>query len=116
MTGTQSCIQTQQGLKFSSKNNHHQKRFMTGLEELLKSKAADRLYRLENGLALDLDELSVGNMVIPDHDEIDEHGFPFSVAQVEHIYNKPSEEKFGQIRVCYHTVHFKRGQRQKNKR
>ena len=23
----------------------------------------------------------------------------------------PSEEKFGQIRVCYHTVHFKRGQK-----
>ena len=55
------------------------------LEELLKSKAADRLYRLENGLALDLDELSVGNMVIVDHGEIDEHGFPFSVARVEHI-------------------------------
>ena len=86
------------------------------LEELLKSKAADRLYRLENWLALNLDELSVGNMVIVDlvHGEIDEHGFPFSVARVEHIYNKPSEEKFGQMRVCYHTVHFKRGQ--KNKR
>ena len=81
------------------------------LQEMLKTKAADRLYRLENGLALDLDELSVGNMVIVDHGEIDEHGFPFSVARVDHIFNKPSEEKFGQIRVCYHTVHYKRGQK-----
>ena len=50
-------------------------------------------------------------MVIVDHGEIDEHRFPFSVARVEHIYNKSSEEKFGQMRVCYHTVHFKRGKK-----
>jgi len=67
-------------------------------------------------LALDFDELSVGNMVIVDHGEIDGHRFPFSVARVEHIYNKPSEEKFGQMRVCYHTVHFKKGKKIKKKK
>ena len=55
-------------------------------------------------------------MVIVDHGEIDGHRFPFSVARVEHIYNKPSEEKFGQMRVCYHTVHFKRGKKIKKKK
>ena len=47
------------------------------IKEMLKTKVVDRLYRLENGLALDLDEISIGNMVIVDHGEIDEHGFLF---------------------------------------
>ena len=73
------------------------------------------MYRLENGLALDLNDLSIRNRVIGDHDEIDEHGFPFSVARVDHIFNKPSKEKFGQTQVCYHvhTVH-ERGQKNLN--
>ena len=42
-------------------------------EDLMKEKASDRLYPLENGLALNLEEVTVGNMVIIDHGEIDEH-------------------------------------------
>ena len=80
-------------------------------EELMKEKASDRLYRLENGLALNLEEVTVGNMVIIDHGEIDEHGFPFSVARVDHIYNDRNSERYGQMRVCYHTVRFSRGQK-----
>ena len=80
-------------------------------EDLMKEKASDRLYRLENGLALNLEEVTVGNMVIIDHGEIDEHGFPFSVARVDHIYNDRNSERYGQMRVCYHTVRFSRGQK-----
>ena len=53
----------------------------------------------------------MGNMVIIDHGEIDEHGFPFSVARVDHIYNDRNSERYGQMRVCYHTVRFLRGQK-----
>ena len=56
-------------------------------EDLMKEKASDRLYRLENGLALNLEEVTVENMVIVDHGEIDEHGLPFYVARKGHIYD-----------------------------
>ena len=74
----------------------------------MKEKASDRLYRLENvnGLALNLEEVTVGNMVIIDHGEIDEHGFPFSVARVDHIYNDRNSERYGhdQLSVCACTI------------
>ena len=61
------------------------------LQEMLKTKVVDWLFTLANGLALGLGKLSIGNMVIVYVGEIDEHSFPFSVACMNHIFNKPSK-------------------------
>ena len=48
-------------------------------------------------MPLELDELMENNMVVVDHGDPDEHGYPFSLARVKKIYTEEQHERFGQI-------------------
>ena len=43
-------------------------------------------------------------MVVVDHGDPDEHGYPFSLARVNKIYTEEQHERFGQIQVTYFTL------------
>ena len=83
----------------------------TGLWRYNERESIRHIVLIGNGLALNLEAVTVRNIVTVDHGEIDEHGFPFSVAWVDHIYNDRNSERYSQMRVCYHTVRFSRGQK-----
>ena len=49
-------------------------------------------------LSLELDELMENNIVVVEHDDPDEHGYPFSLACVNKIYTDASYEGFVRYR------------------
>ena len=73
-------------------------------DQIIRGKANERLERIINGLSLELDELMENNMVVVDHGNPDEHGYPFSLARVNKIYTDASHERFGWIQVTYFTL------------
>ena len=73
-------------------------------DQIIRGKANERLERIINGLSLELDELMENNMVVVDHGDPDEHGYPFSLARVNKIYTDASHERFGWIQVTYFTL------------
>ena len=78
----------------------------------MKRNAVDRLYKIENGLPLSIDEIEELTMLAVQADPDDPNKYPFWICEVSKIYLDPSSPRYNQLQVCLYEPKQSRGKKQ----
>ena len=68
----------------------------------MKRNAVDKLYKLENGLPLSMDEIEELTMLLIQADPDDSNHYPFWICEVCKVELDPTSPRFNQLQVCWY--------------
>ena len=75
----------------------------------MKRNAVDKLYKLENGLPLSMDEIEELTMLLVQADPDDLNNFPFWICEVYKVELDSTSPRFNQFQVCWYEPKRARG-------
>ena len=84
---------------------------LSQFQQIMKRNAVDRLYKIENGLPLSIDEIEELTMLAVQADPSDSNKYPFWICEVSKIELDPSSPRFNQLQVCWYEPKHTRGKK-----
>ena len=82
---------------------------LTEFQRIMKRNAVDKLYKLENGLPLSMDEIEELTMLLVQADPDDSKQYPFWICEVCKVELDPTSPRFNQFQVCWYEPKRARG-------
>ena len=82
---------------------------LTEFQRIMKRNAVHKLYKLENGLPLSMDELEELTMLLVQADPDDPNQYPFWICEVCKVDLNPTSPQFNQFQVCWYEPERARG-------
>ena len=78
-------------------------------QRIMMRNAVDKLYKLENGLPLSMDEIEELTMLLVQADPDDSNQYPFWICEVCKVEVDPTSPQFNQFQVCWYEPKRARG-------
>ena len=75
---------------------------LSEFQRIMKRNAVDKLYKLENGLPLSMDEIEELTMLLVQADPEDSNHYPFWICEVCKVELDPTSPRFNQLQVCWY--------------